>query len=77
MIAVLGGSAEIVGWPRKVVLCAAEVRRQSYLTVRYVGNRKGTEGAAEVSTESEFALKMFLILDLVFLILYFKFRFRF
>ena len=25
MIAVLGGSAEIVGWPQKVVLCAAEV----------------------------------------------------
>ena len=25
MIAVLGGSAEIIGWPGKVVLCAAEV----------------------------------------------------
>ena len=25
MVAVLGGSAEIVGWPEKVVLCAAEV----------------------------------------------------
>ena len=35
MIAVLGGSAEIVGWPKKVVLCAAEVRSQPYLAVRY------------------------------------------
>ena len=33
MIAVLGGSAEIVGWPQKVVLCAAEVSISDFFSI--------------------------------------------
>ena len=44
MIAVLGGSAEIVSWPHKVVLCAAEVsislRRSDYFSKRFLCRSK-------------------------------------
>ena len=42
MIAVLGGSAEIVGWPEKVVLCAAGVSISLHCRGQYFSMKKTT-----------------------------------